>query len=156
MSELEKKVRKIIEENLNPEESGESLISEIVREFSNLPEIPDSSPHSDFKEFRRLLGDSFKVEESLLAAYEWGRAFERNVAKHKLESQLTDCQERLKEAKETLEFYGNEMNYSTDDYRGLSGEMIHRCILYSDMEERNDVYSYAGKRARDTLRRISR
>lgn len=53
--------------------------------------------------------------------------------------------------REALKFYGNEMNYSTDDYRGVSGEMIYRCILYSDMEERNEVYCYAGKRARAVL-----
>lgn len=28
---------------------------------------------SDFKEFRSLLGTSFKVEEALIAAYEWGK-----------------------------------------------------------------------------------
>lgn len=43
------------------------------------------------------------------------------------------------------------MNYSVDDYRGISGEMINRCVLYSDTEERNDVYNYAGRRARQTL-----
>ena len=56
--------------------------------------------------------------------------------------------------REALEFYAKEMNYSVDDYRGISGEMINRCILYTDCEERNDVYSYAGKRARQALKDV--
>ncbi len=66
--------------------------------------------------------------------------------------------ERLRKNNETykkaLEFYANEMSYSIDDYRGISGEMITRCILYSDCEERNDVYSYAGLRARQALSEV--
>jgi hypothetical protein len=60
---------------------------------------------------------------------------------------LDQC-EKLKLA---LEFYGDEMNYSVDDYHGISGEMRKRCVLYKDCEERNDVYSYAGQRARKAL-----
>jgi len=55
------------------------------------------------------------------------------------------------ELEECLRFYANELSYSTDDYRGVSGEMIHRCVLYGDSEERNDVYSFAGRRARAAL-----
>lgn len=57
--------------------------------------------------------------------------------------------------KACAEFYGNEMNYSVDDYHGISGEMRKRCVLYSDCEERNDVYSYAGKKARTTLAEVA-
>ena len=34
--------------------------------------------------------------------------------------------------------------------------MIKRCILYSDCEERNDVYSYAGRRAREYFKEINK
>jgi hypothetical protein len=61
-----------------------------------------------------------------------------------------ECFDELVEA---LEFYANEMNYSVDDYQGISGEMRKRCVLYKDLEERNDVYSYAGKLARETLKK---
>lgn len=61
---------------------------------------------------------------------------------------------QLNVAVEALEFYSKEMNYSIDDYKGISGEMIKRCILYSDCEERNDIYSYAGLKARKTLQKI--
>lgn len=47
-----------------------------------------------------------------------------------------------------LSFYANPMNYSLDDYRGVSGEMLTRCILYSDIEEINDISGIAGKLAR--------
>lgn len=56
--------------------------------------------------------------------------------------------------KEALEFYGNEMSYTLDDYHGISGEMRSRVVLYGDSEERNDVYSYAGRRAREVLKAI--
>lgn len=69
-----------------------------------------------------------------------------------------DENKKLKEQneimREALEFYGNEINYSIDDYSGISGEMITRCILYSDCEERNDVYRYAGLRARQALAKV--
>lgn len=60
----------------------------------------------------------------------------------------------VREATKALEFYAKETNYSIDDYRGVSGEMIKRCILYGDCEERNEVYSYAGLRARETLKKL--
>lgn len=49
---------------------------------------------------------------------------------------------------QALAFYANPMNYSLDDYRGVSGEMLTRCILYSDIEEINDISRIAGKLAR--------
>lgn len=48
----------------------------------------------------------------------------------------------------TRNFTPRQMNYSIDDYQGISGEMRSRCVLYKDLEERNDVYRYAGKLAR--------
>lgn len=58
--------------------------------------------------------------------------------------------------REAVEFYGEEMNYSVDDYYGVSGEMRKRCVLYNDCEERNDVYSYAGQRAREALAKVGK
>ncbi len=46
------------------------------------------------------------------------------------------------------------MNYSIDDYYGISGDMRSRCILYGDMEERNDCYRYAGRLAREVKKKI--
>lgn len=63
-----------------------------------------------------------------------------------------ELQEKLDAAIEVIKFYAEEMNYSVDDYHGISGEMRKRCVLYKDCEERNDVYSYAGMRARDFLK----
>lgn len=68
-----------------------------------------------------------------------------------LENQNEDLKAKLEKAEKVIEFYADEMNYSVDDYRGISGEMTTRCILYSDLEERNDVYRYAGLRARKFL-----
>jgi hypothetical protein len=65
---------------------------------------------------------------------------------------ITQLRRENEGLREALKFYADEMNYSTDDYRGISGEMITRCVLYSDCEERNDVYSYAGRRAREALK----
>jgi len=62
-----------------------------------------------------------------------------------------EMKNQLESAREVIGFYGNEMNYSIDDYNGISGEMRKRCVLYKDCDERNDVYSYAGRRARQWL-----
>lgn len=69
-----------------------------------------------------------------------------------LNNKIKELEQQLKKAEEVIEFYGNEMNYSVDDYHGISGEMRTRCVLYKDCEERNDVYSYAGKLARQYLK----
>ncbi len=75
-----------------------------------------------------------------------------------LESQVMELTKELERIKserdkyrETLEFYADEMSYSIDSYEGISGEMRSRVVLYGDSEERNDVYSYAGRRARSAL-----
>lgn len=69
-----------------------------------------------------------------------------------LQSKLEKAEAENKRLREALEFYANEMNYSIDDYRGVSGEMIKRCVLYSDCEERNEFSSYAGRLARKALK----
>jgi len=70
--------------------------------------------------------------------------------------ELTKAKQDLADAVGVIEFYGDEMNYSIDDYHGISGEMRKRCVcvLYRDCEERNDVYSYAGMRARQFLSKL--
>ena len=82
---------------------------------------------------------------------DWEEAATKNYADKCEIEKLKKQNEIMREA---LSFYANEMNYSIDDYRGISGEMINRCILYTDCEERNDVYSYAGKRARQALKDV--
>lgn len=73
----------------------------------------------------------------------------------KLVEERDTLKQQLEIAVGTLRFYGDEMNYTIDDYHGISGEMRRRCVLYKDVEERNDVYSYAGLRARAALAKIS-
>jgi hypothetical protein len=75
------------------------------------------------------------------------------ICKRHYDNLQSKYDELLKESLEVGKFYGSEMNYSIDDYHGISGEMRRRCVLYQDCEERNDVYSYAGRRARDFLRK---
>lgn len=73
-----------------------------------------------------------------------------------INKQLKQNQAKLDLAVEALEFYANEYSYSLDDYQGISGEMRSRCILYSDMEERNDYYRFSGKRAREVLAKLTK
>jgi hypothetical protein len=61
-------------------------------------------------------------------------------------SKINDKIEKI--ASEVCGFYGDEFSYDIDDYYGASGEMRFRCVLNRDMEERNDVYKYSGKLAR--------
>jgi hypothetical protein len=71
-----------------------------------------------------------------------------------LESKLKAQQELIHIMKEALEFYANEMNWSLDDYYGISGQMRSRVIMYKDSDERNDCYQYAGSRARLALAKL--
>ena len=73
---------------------------------------------------------------------------------HKHDLEIIALEEKLRVAVEALEFYANEMNYTVDDYHGISGEMRCRVVLYSDSDERNDVYQYAGRRAREALSKL--
>jgi hypothetical protein len=69
-----------------------------------------------------------------------------------MEQELTSLKKLVREMKVGLEYYGSEMVYTLDSYEGISGEMRSRVVLYGDSEERNDVYSYAGRRARKILK----
>jgi hypothetical protein len=73
---------------------------------------------------------------------------------NKLEAETHKLKERLSKATEVIKFYGDEFSYDVDDYCGISGEMRFRCVLNRDMEERNDCYQYAGKKAREFLDKI--
>lgn len=67
---------------------------------------------------------------------------------------LSDSNKKLALAVEALEFYGNMMSYTLDDYNGISGEMRSRVVLYGDSVEINDVSSHAGRRAIEALKQI--
>lgn len=71
------------------------------------------------------------------------------------ETAKREYEAKLKEAVEVIKFYGDEMNYDIDNYYGLSGQMRYRCVLNKDREERNDVYQYAGKKAREFLKSLN-
>lgn len=60
----------------------------------------------------------------------------------------------LVQAVVALQYYGDAMNYSVDDYHGISGEMRNRVVLYGDSEEINDCVSHAGRRAREFLKKL--
>lgn len=49
-----------------------------------------------------------------------------------------------------LSFYADYMNYSID-YDTSNHGFSRRCILYSDIEEKNEATGLAGKRARQAL-----
>lgn len=87
-------------------------------------------------------------------AFSKGVEYQHSQSEAIHQAKIAKLEADLEIAVEALKFYSNEMNYSIDDYRGISGEMICRRILYSDSEERNDVYSYAGLRAREALSKI--
>jgi hypothetical protein len=80
---------------------------------------------------------------------------------NRLTEELRLAQARIKELEkmqskidlliDALGFYSYEFNYAMDDYYGQCGEMRKRCVLYKDLEEINDVYSYAGFKARQAL-----
>lgn len=61
---------------------------------------------------------------------------------------LDEAAKRLEDAEKALEFYANYMNYSVD-YDTSNNGFSRRCILYSDIEERNEATGLAGKRARE-------
>ena len=60
---------------------------------------------------------------------------------------LAEAEEILVKA---LEFYADYMNYSIDYDTNHNG-FTRRCILYSDIEERNESSGLAGQRARKSL-----
>jgi hypothetical protein len=70
------------------------------------------------------------------------------------EKEITELKRKLDIAVETLKFYAEPMNYSVDYDTSMMG-VSRRVILYSDQEERNEATSIAGRRARETLAKIS-
>lgn len=54
--------------------------------------------------------------------------------------------------RETLKFYADYMNYCID-YETNHNGFTRICILYKDIEERNEVTGLAGKRARAALKK---
>ena len=58
--------------------------------------------------------------------------------------------DRIQELEVALGFYADYMNYSID-YDTSNHGFSRRCILYSDIEERNAATGLAGKRARQAL-----
>lgn len=54
---------------------------------------------------------------------------------------------------EALKFYADYMNYSIDSDTSEMG-FTRRCVLYKDIEERNEVSGLAGYRARQTLKEL--
>lgn len=65
-----------------------------------------------------------------------------------LKEEIESLRAELAKERECVDFYANEMSYTIDSYEGCSGEMRSRVVLYGDSDERNDIYSYAGRRAR--------
>jgi len=55
--------------------------------------------------------------------------------------------ERLRAA---LQYYADYMNYSVD-YDTSDNGFVRRCVLYGDIEERNESSGLAGRRARTAL-----
>lgn len=56
---------------------------------------------------------------------------------------------------EALSFYADYMNYSVD-YDTSQNGFSRRCVLYSDIEERNEATGLAGRRARATLAEVQK
>lgn len=122
-----------------PISQSEMIALQCIVEREYLLDFSNRNIHEEQHEYKELveaIGNIAYVKNSEIAL----------IAKKyaKLEAENA----RLREA---LEFYANEMNYSVDDYCGISGQMRTRCILYTDLEERNDVYRFAGRRARKAL-----
>lgn len=59
----------------------------------------------------------------------------------------------VKEKTEVLEYYANEMNYSIDHERESESGFRVRCVLHGDTEERNNSYAFAGRAAREVLKK---
>ena len=93
-----------------------------------------------------LFGDSFHLNVNGLIRSEMA-AHIAHFNPSKVKELLAEI-ERLRTA---LGFYAKPTTYSVDEYKGLCGEMISRVVLYGDSTEKNDIYSYAGRRARQAL-----
>jgi len=76
--------------------------------------------------------------------------YEGNFDTSQLKHLLTALIEENEKLRAALEFYADYMNYSID-YDTSNHGFSRRCILYSDIEERNAATGLAGKRARQAL-----
>ncbi len=77
-----------------------------------------------------------------------------SIAKALREAHEAGRQSVIAEVMPVLEFYGDYMNYSID-YDTSQNGFTRRCILYSDIEERNEASGLAGKRARALRDKLS-
>lgn len=59
----------------------------------------------------------------------------------------------VEELIEALKFYADYMNYSIDSDTSQMG-FTRRCVLYKDIEERNECSGLAGMRAREALKKL--
>lgn len=81
----------------------------------------------------------------------------REILDQDLEAYKTLVQrqaELLERCKEVLRYYGNHMNYSVDYDTSQMG-FSRRCILYGDIEQRNEATGLAGMRARAALKDLA-
>lgn len=115
--------------------------------MTTLPDAMIKLRDSICKSERFSSGDS-EIDKVLLANREWG--FEQGWA-----ARAAQENEALEVAVEALEFYGDYMNYSVD-YDTSQNGFSRRCVLYSDIEERNEATGLAGRKAREALAEISR
>lgn len=67
--------------------------------------------------------------------------------------QAEQDKEKIEKLVKALEFYADYMNYSAD-YETSQNGFSRRCILYSDIEERNEATGLAGKKARQALEEL--
>lgn len=104
---------------------------------------------AEFLEYR----NSFSNPKKAYDYYIEGRVRGEREIKE-LISQIELSQRREVALKKAVEFYADEMNWSLDDYYGISGQMRSRVVMYKDSEERNDCYQYAGCRARQALKEV--
>jgi hypothetical protein len=130
-----------------------------AREFSLPDKVTVIKP-----EFANCKGCAQRVETYIASVQDWQKSYSELEAKlnyykdhaEMMKEEWDKAEAKLAECVAALEFYGNEMNYTIDDYHGISGEMRCRVVLYSDSEERNDCYQYAGKRAREVLAKVKK
>lgn len=116
-----------------------------------IPDMPEPL------EFEPTISDyggwNYSDKEAHLGVYS-SRSIEEIVeAKEEVNDKTKEeLEQALAEAREVIEFYGDFLNYSLD-YETSAHGFSRRCILYSDIEERNEATGLAGKRAREWLKR---
>ncbi len=101
-----------------------------------LEKAPSLEAKQTFEDFKELMQYSFML----------------GAGTYKKDAEI--LKQLLVDAVVVLQYYGNAMNYTVDDYQGISGEMRNRVVLYGDSEEINDCTSHAGRRAREFLKKL--